>query len=69
VSAEQFDPSLLTNFCYELAKAYHKFYNDVRILGAESEGAKAFRVNLGNQVARVLKHGFGLIGIEMPNRM
>ncbi len=68
-SAEQFDPSLLTNFCYELAKAYHKFYNDVRILGAESEGAKAFRVNLGNQVARVLKHGFGLIGIEMPNRM
>lgn len=68
-SAEQFDPSLLTNFCYELAKAYHKFYNDVRILGAESEEAKAFRVNLGNQVARVLKHGFGLIGIEMPNRM
>lgn len=69
LSAEQFDPSLLTNYCYDLAKSYHKFYNDIRILGAETEEAKAFRVQLGHQVARVLKHGFRLIGIEMPERM
>lgn len=69
ISANNYDPSIITNYCYELAKTYHKFYNDVRILGAESPEAMSFRVNLGIEVARVLKHGFQLIGIEMPERM
>ena len=68
-AAANYDPSEITTYCYELAKSYHKFYNDVRILGAETESAKAFRISLGKEVARVLQHGFYLLGIEMPERM
>ncbi len=68
-AANDYDPSIIAVYCYELAKTYHKFYNDVRILGAESEAAKAFRVHLGNETAEMLKRGFNLLGIEMPERM
>ncbi len=69
IAADQYDPSIMASYCYELAKLYHKFYSDIRILGATEESAKAFRIALGNSVARTLQEGFRLIGIEMPNRM
>ena len=68
-AARQYDPSTIANFAYELAKKYHKFYHDVRILKAESESAKAFRLRLSEVVARVLAHAMDLLGIEMPERM
>jgi len=68
-SAENYDPSNLASYCYNLAKAYHRFYHEQRILTAETEAAKNFRLNLSTQVAKVLKRGMYLLGIEMPERM
>ena len=68
-SAEKYDPSDLANYNYQLAKSFHKFYHDFRIIGAESEGAKVFRLVLIENIAKVLKSGMRLLGIEMPERM
>lgn len=68
-AAEGMDPSLIANYCYNLAKAYHKFYHDYSILKAESEPAKEFRLILSIAIANVLKTGMDLLGIEMPDRM
>ncbi len=69
VAAEELDPSLIANFCYTLAKTYHKFYHDHSILKAETEGAKIFRLRISNAVANTLKKAMDLLGIEMPERM
>lgn len=68
-SAEKLDPSNMANYCYELAKIYHRFYHDLRILSAETEEAKIFRLKLSMAVAQILKTGMHLLGIEMPERM
>jgi len=65
----QYDPSAIANFAYLLAKDFHRFYHDVRILNAETESAKAFRSQLSNQVGVVLQTAFDLLGIQMPERM
>ena len=69
MAAEEYDPSLIANYCYDLAKGYHKFWHDFKILGAESEGAKVFRLKLSNAMANVLSQGMNLLGIDMPERM
>ena len=68
-AAKGYDPSAIASYCYELAKQYHRFYHEVRILTAETEEAKAFRLNISSTVARTLEHGMKLLGIEMPERM
>ncbi len=68
-AAQGYDPSIIANFAYDLAKKFHKFYHDVRVLTAESEEAKAYRLTLCHEVAQVLEHAMGLLGIEMPERM
>lgn len=68
-AAENYDPSAIANYAYNLAKTYHRFYHDVRILTAESEEAKAFRLELSSVVASVLSKAMDLLGIEMPERM
>lgn len=68
-AAEDYDPSSIANYCYNLAKTFHKFYHDHSILKAESEEAKAFRLKLAKMVGRVLKAAMSLLGIEMPERM
>ncbi len=68
-AAADFDPSAVANYCYDLAKAFHRFFTDLSILKAESEEAKAFRLQLCGAVANVLKTGMELLGIEMPERM
>ena len=69
VAAENLDPSMIANYAYDLGKDYHKFYHDVRILKAESEAAKCFRLQLSRTVARVLRDAMDMLGIEMPERM
>ncbi len=69
VAAENLDPSMIANYAYDLGKDYHKFYHDVRILKAESEAAKCFRLQLSRTVAVVLKDALAMLGIEMPERM
>lgn len=68
-AAREYDPSTVANYCYSLAKAYHKFYHDYSILNADTEAARAFRLALSRGVANVLKAGMDLLGIEMPERM
>lgn len=69
VAAENLDPSMIANYAYDLGKDYHKFYHDVRILKAESEAAKCFRLQLSRTVALVLRDAMEMLGIEMPERM
>lgn len=68
-AAANYDPSLIANFCYGLAKSYHRFWHDLKVFGAETAEAKAFRLQLSQAVGQVLKAGMNLIGIEMPERM
>ncbi len=68
-AAENLDPSAIANYVYNLAKTYHRFYHEVRILTAETEDAKAFRLELSQVVAKVLADAMKLLGIEMPEKM
>lgn len=68
-AAREYDPSVIANYCYTLAKSYHKFYHDYSILKAESEAAVAFRLKLCRAIANTLRFGMDLLGIEMPERM
>lgn len=68
-AAREFDPSTIANYCFDLAKAYHRFYHDYSILRAESTEAQAFRIELSKAIARVLEQGMRLLGIEMPAKM
>ncbi|MFT6334401.1 MAG: arginyl-tRNA synthetase [Halioglobus sp.] len=68
-AAENYDPSSIANYCYNLGKMYHRFFHEVRILTAETEEAKAFRLQLSSVVAKVLEKAMNLLGIEMPEKM
>lgn len=64
-----YDPSTVANFCYALAKEYHRFYHDVRILGAENIAEKEFRLALSKITGEILEKAMDLLGIQMPSRM
>lgn len=68
-AAAAYDPSLIANFCYDLAKSYHRFWHDLSVFNAETEAAKVFRLALSKAVGQILSSGMNLLGIEMPNRM
>jgi len=68
-SGNTYSPALIANYCYELAKEFNQFYHDYSILKAETEEKINFRLVLSEVVARVLRNGMGLLGIEMPERM
>lgn len=68
-AADDYDPSNVANYCYDLAKLYHRFYHDHSILRAETEGARAFRLKLSMAIANTLRTGMDLLGIEMPEKM
>lgn len=68
-AAETYDPSTIANYCYDLAKQYHRFYHDHSILNADTEAARAFRIELSQAVAHSLRNGMHWLGIEMPDRM
>lgn len=69
-AAKDYDPSHLANYCYALAKGFHKFYNSGQsVIRAESEAAKAFRAALSSSTLQVLTSAMELLGIEMPERM
>lgn len=68
-AAKENDPSMIANYCYTLAKDYHRYYHDVRILSADTEEAKAFRIVFCQAVANVIKSAMHLLGIDMPQRM
>ncbi|APG61202.1 arginine--tRNA ligase [Christiangramia salexigens] len=69
LAAENHSPALIANYTYELVKSFNSFYQNVPILGIDEEDEKIFRVQLSRLVANVIKSGFKLLGIEVPERM
>jgi arginyl-tRNA synthetase len=68
-AAQNYSPSIISQYVYEVAKTYSKFYNDCPVLVAETDSAKSFRLALSAQTAQVLEKAMGLLGIEMPEKM
>ncbi|MGB3617890.1 MAG: arginine--tRNA ligase [Catalinimonas sp.] len=68
-AAGAYDPSVLAQYVYDVAKAYNRFYDAHSILKAESPAAAAFRLSLNEQVGKTIRRGLGLLGIEAPERM
>ena len=68
-AAEHHSPALIANYTYDLVKEFNSFYQNVSILGADNNTEKAFRVQLSQTVANVIKNAFGLLGIDVPERM
>lgn len=68
-AAQQYSPALIANYVYDLVKEFNSFYQNVPILGAGTEPEKRFRVQLSEKVAEVVRSGFRLLGIEVPERM
>ena len=65
----EYQPAAVANYCYELVKEYNQFYHDFSILRESDPDKQAFRLVLSLNVAKVVRLGMGLLGIEMPERM
>ena len=68
-AGQNYNPSGIANYCYELTKAFNQFYHDYSILNADSDAEKTVRLVLARNVAKVIKEGMTLLGIEVPERM
>jgi arginyl-tRNA synthetase len=68
-AAQNHSPALLANYTYDLVKEFNSFYQNVSILGEENQYKKVFRVQLSQKVADTIKLAFGLLGIDVPDRM
>lgn len=68
-AGEDYSPSGIANYVYDLVKEYNQFYHDFSILREENEDVKLFRIALSANIAKVVRLGMGLLGIEMPDRM
>ena len=68
-AGKDYSPSGIANYCYELTKAFNQFYHDYSILGAETTELKQMRLALARNVAKTIKNGMALLGIEVPERM
>ena len=68
-AGQDYSPSAIANFCYDLTKEYNQFYHDYSVLREEDEAKRQFRLVLSANVAKVIRLGMSLLGIEMPERM
>ena len=68
-AGQDYSPSGIANYCYELTKEYNQFYHDFHIMNEEDEQKKIFRLVLSKNVAKIARLGMGLLGIQMPERM
>ena len=66
---KDYSPSGIANYCYELTKLFNQFYHDYSILNEPDEQKKAVRLMLARNVAKIIRSGMGLLGIEVPERM
>lgn len=69
LAAENLSPALIANYTYDLVKEFNSFYQQVSILGEVDEHKKILRVQLSKKVGEVIRSAFGLLGIEVPERM
>ena len=68
-AGSNYNPAGICNYCYELTKDFNQFYHDYSILSADTEAEKRVRLMLAKNVAKVIKNGMELLGIEVPERM
>ncbi len=68
-AGENFAPSIIASYAYDLAKTFNGYYHDHSILREEDERKRAMRVTLAAEVARVLDKAMKLLGIDVPQRM
>lgn len=68
-AAEEYSPAIITQYVYDLAKEYNRFYAEVSIFNEDNEAALKFRIMLSKMVAEVIKKGMKLLGIQVPDRM
>jgi len=68
-AAANYSPALIANYTYDLVKEFNSFYQNVSILGELNDSKKIFRIQLSNKVAEIIKSAFGLLGVQVPNRM
>ena len=68
-AGKDYSPSGIANYCYELTKAFNQFYHDYSILGADTDEQKQLRLVIAANVAKTIKNGMALLGIEVPERM
>ena len=68
-AAEKYEPSFIARYAVDLSQKFNKFYFDCKILSAEDENRKHFRLALTAAAAQALKNAFALLGISMPDRM
>ena len=69
LAADNYSPALIANYTYDLVKEFNSFYQNVSILGEQDQNKKIFRVQLAKKVSEVIKSAFGLLGIQVPDRM
>lgn len=68
-AGDEYNPALIANYVYDLVKEYNQFYHDFSILREENNDLKIFRLILSSNVAKIIKSGMSLLGIEVPERM
>ena len=68
-AGEDYSPSVIANYCYDLVKEYNQFYHDFSILREPDEALKTFRLVLSANVAKIVRLGMGILGIEFPERI
>lgn len=68
-AGDNYSPAVIANYCYELAKEYNQFYHDHSIIAEPDSEQQNFRLVLSATIARIIKKGMNLLGIEMPERM
>ena len=68
-AGKDYNPAGIAAYCYELTKQFNQFYHDFSILNADNEEQKKFRLLLARNVAKNIRNGMALLGIEVPERM
>jgi arginyl-tRNA synthetase len=68
-SASEYAPSIVANYCYDLAKTFNSFYAELSVMNESDLAIRDFRLALIQQVAATIKKGMGLLGIDVPERM
>ena len=68
-AGNDYNPSCIANYCYDLVKEYNQFYHDFSILREENEDKRIFRLALWANIGKIVRTGMGLLGIEVPERM
>ena len=68
-AGKDYSPSGIANYCYELTKEFNQWYHDYSVLNAEDEQTKLTRLVLAKNVAKIIRNGMALLGIEVPERM